>query len=137
MSDMKFSVKKKKKITVTFQIGGEPADDFQYTFTAPKRAGMLTPVLDRRDGMDQVGVVRAQYDWLREGLRQPEKDENGQTVTDDSGDPLWDESQWERIMDRLRDPDDDLDSDDIEGVIEWISEKINDRPTTSRRGSGR
>jgi hypothetical protein len=130
MADIEFDVAVRRSEPITFTLGGksalleeavperddEPArdevrgkDDHVFTFNPPKSAIMLMPVLEATDGNMGVGMTKATFDWLGEGLS---KEDN------------------ERILRRLKDKADDLDVDTLSTVVEKLSEKVAARPTT-------
>lgn len=90
-------------------------DDDEYVFTPPKVAGLVLDAFNGDDDDDtrQRSAAQAAFDWLYDGL--PEDDAD-------------------RIVARLRDPDDPLDLPDLVEVIKWLLSKVSGRPTTSRRG---
>lgn len=86
-------------------------DGDEYTFTPVKTAGAVLGVV--HDGEDEL---KALFDWFDEGLS---------------------EEDSQRIENRLRDPDDDLDIPDVANVIRALLEKVSGRPTRSSRDSRR
>lgn len=114
MADLEFKVAKRRAKPITFTLGVEPGEkateegDHVYSFTPPKSAVMMMPVLDS-DEVTDIGMTRATFDWLSEGLSEEDSD---------------------RIMARLRDPKDDLDIDTLAEVIQGLSEKVSGRPST-------
>lgn len=139
MADLEFAVAKRNNKPITFTLGGEallqdavpaieadkeagieavaeiPAiygqDDHEYKFNPPKNAVMLMPIFDRDKDDDEMGIglTRSTFDWLGDGLSE---DDN------------------QRILRRLRDSKDDLDTDTLNQVIEGLSEQVGGRPTT-------
>lgn len=98
----KFTTAAKARTAITFELDGD-----EFTFTPPKQASMILPMLD---GEDDLAVVRAGLHWLGDGL---------------------DEKQNEYLMNRLKDPKDDFDLPDLQPVIEWlIEEAAGERPTS-------
>lgn len=97
---------------ITFRL-----DDDTYTFTPPKVAGIVLDLFDVTvtPGEEEAArsAARGAFDWLSSGLPEEES---------------------ERIIGRLRDPDDPLDLPDVVEVIKWLLEKVSGRPPTSRRG---
>lgn len=81
-------------------------DGHDFTFNPPKLAGA---VLDALDAEDQGALL----DWFAQGLSKEDED---------------------FITARLRDPEDDLDVDDIGRIIQSLIEKVVGRPTKSRSG---
>lgn len=97
----KFTTAAKARTAIEFEL-----DEVLFTFKPPKTAAMVLPVLE--GGADEVSVVKAGLDWLKEGL---------------------DEGQYAAIVARLKDPKDDYDLDEFQDLIEWLVEQVgNDRP---------
>lgn len=133
MSDFEFSVAKRRTTPITFKLGGdsllEPAfspeegdserqphpavygpDPHEYVFTPPKNAVMMLPVIDPGEKeMNDLGMTKATFDWLGSGLAPSDND---------------------RIIARLRDPNDDLDVEHLADVIQALTEKVAARPST-------
>ena len=124
MADLVFDVAKKRKKPITFTLGGDNMllrkadpetetsekrgeDDNVYSFTPPKTALMLMPILEGGDP-DGMGMTRATLNWLGEGLTEEEN---------------------QRILARLKDPQDDLDVDNLTDIIKALSERVGGRPT--------
>jgi hypothetical protein len=113
-TDLEFTVAKRRAEPITFTLGVEPGQkateqsDHIYSFTPPKSAVMMMPVIDNEDTGD-LAMTRATFNWLEVGLS-----------TEDS----------ERILARLRDPADDLDVDTLAKVISGLSERASARPST-------
>lgn len=105
MSDLEFEVAKRDLRPITFKLG----DDHEYVFTPPKTAAMLMPILDPSGEDLGMDLTRATFDWLGDGLSDEDND---------------------LILERLRDPADDLDSDTLTAVVTALSEKVSGRPTT-------
>lgn len=112
MAQMEFTPKKRKKVEpVTFTLGlepdqGEHEEPHVYNFNPPKQAAMMLPVLE--SGGSDASLVTGPVRWLIEGL----------------GD-----DDTERIMGRLRDPDDDMDFEFLQGVINALVKQVSQRPT--------
>jgi hypothetical protein len=85
-------------------------DGTEFEFTAPKQAGMI---LDYLESGDEIGAL---FDWVNEGLG---------------------EDQAKVLEDRLKDPDDDFDIDELTKIAEWLVEQATGRPTKPPRGSRR
>jgi hypothetical protein len=99
-----YTTSKRKTKPIEFQIDGE-----DYEFTAPKKAVMALPVMEQDDADSMaMMVIKSQFDWLEAGLA---------------------EGQAERIKEKLSNPKDDFDMDDLERVLEWIMKQVNGRPT--------
>lgn len=106
-----FDVPKRTPTVLEFTLG----DDDLYTFTPPKTSGMLLDiVVGDPDADNNVAATRASLNWLSDGLP---------------------DDQAQRILDRLRDPDDDLDTDTLNEVIKWLVEQASNRPTRRRTAS--
>lgn len=97
-----FKTAKRRKDPIPFDLDGE-----EYTFTPPKNAMMVLPMIEENSG--DAEALRGMFDWLGAGLSQEEAD---------------------RILERLKDPQDDLDFDTVAEVIEGLMEEIGGRPTT-------
>lgn len=97
----KFKTAAKARTAIEFEL-----DEVKYTFRPPKSAAMVMPLLE--GGADDMSVVRAGLDWLREGL---------------------DDDQYTTIANRLKDPKDDFDLAEFEEIIDFLVEQAaNDRP---------
>ena len=97
----KFTTAAKARTAIEFEL-----DEVKFTFTPPKQAAMIMPVLEGSGG--DVAMVKAGLDWLRDGLA---------------------DDQYAVITSRLKDPKDDFDLEDFEAIIEWLVEQVaNDRP---------
>lgn len=98
----KFTTAAKARTAIEFEL-----DEVKYKFTPPKSAAMIMPMLEG-DG-DEMAVVRAGLDWLKAGLH---------------------EEQYDTIVGRLKDPEDDYDLDEFQELIEWLMEQkaAGDRP---------
>lgn len=140
-----FKVKKRQKIEIEFYLApeeeGSSEPDGPYHFLAPKSAMMVLPVLEDSD--DQSATLRAIFDWLGMGLNRWDwvNVQNAAPVTIAEGDssPVlvpkempedYQGPQAQRIEARLRDDGDDLDIDSLSEVIQGLTEKVADRPTT-------
>lgn len=96
---------------VTFYI-----DDDEFTFTCPKIAGAMSPLLDPRsngDGDSNLTMTKAAWEWLYTGL------------------PA---DQYDHLMARLNDEDDGLDIPDVAEVVRHLMGEATGRPTGSRSG---
>lgn len=81
-------------------------DGRAFNFTPPKLAGAVLDAMDSEDS-------GAMLDWFAGGLS--DEDETF-------------------VANRMRDPDDDLDVDDIARIVQSLIEKVVGRPTKSRSG---
>lgn len=114
--DYEFDVTPKQRKPIRFRLAGDP---HIYVFTPPKDAVLMMPVFDsatdtRQDGGLGVGLTKSTFDWLGQGLSEADHD---------------------RVIARLKNPEDDLDVEDLTAVIESLTEKVGGRPTTSKSGS--
>lgn len=98
-----FTTAKRKAKPITFTLDGD-----EYTFTPPKTAEMVLPIMETQGDQD-VAALKAQFDWLGNGLP---------------------DDQHQRLVSRLKDPEDDLDFDQIENVLGWVTKQVAGRPTT-------
>lgn len=103
MADLSFKVAKRRKDAVTFDLEGSTRT---YSFTPPKQADMVLPMLDADNDLD---AAKAAFAWLDNGLSEEDR---------------------EHISSRLKDPDDDLDIGTIEEVVSDLVEFVSGRPTT-------
>lgn len=112
--------------TIEFEIPTKDGDKETYHFDPPKIAGAMMPVLDpgasassddedeeESGGGGRVSMTQATWAWLRKGLPAEE---------------------YQRLIDRMHDEDDDLDVPDVAGVVRWLMGQVTGRPTGSRRG---
>lgn len=104
---LEFTSAKKRKEVIEFTLDGE-----LYHFTPHKTASVVLALL----GGDQTAQVKETFDWLSDGL----PDEESQ-----------------RIIDKLKDPDDEFDITDLTDVIRGLQEEIAGRPTTSSAASSK
>ncbi len=131
MADLEFDVAVRRSEPITFKLNkGSPTallepgvesenegesraevrglDDHEYVFNPPKTAVMIMPLMNGGDASG-LSLTRATFDWLGEGLS---KEDNA------------------RLLARLRDVKDDLDTSTVEKVIEKLTERVAGRPTT-------
>lgn len=85
-------------------------DGTGYEFQPPKHAAM---VLDYLENGDEMGAL---FDWVNEGLG---------------------EEQAGTLTERLQDPEDDFDIDELTKIAKWLVEQSSGRPTKLPRGSRR
>ena len=133
-----FKVKKRQKIEITFDLESPDESVETYHFLAPKSAMMVLPVLEDSD--DQSATLRAIFDWLGMGLNRWDwQNTQAAEVTTEGGAAVvvpkdmpegWVGDQVQRIERRLKDDNDDLDIDSLSEVIQGLTEKVADRPTT-------
>lgn len=107
-----FTTRAKERKVVEFEI-----DDRQMTFTMPKRSGLIISVVDRI-GTDVRGAdndsTRDLLNWIGEGLSE-------------------EDATW--LLDRLKDPDDDYDLEDVNELARYLLGQGTNRPTRRRSGS--
>jgi hypothetical protein len=107
-----FETKAREKQTVEFELDGEV-----FRFTPPKRAELIMSVVGTV-GLDKASTdtdsVRDLMNWLGEGLS---------------------EEQSARLIDRLKDPEDDFDLDQINEIARFLLGQSSNRPTRRRSGS--
>lgn len=114
-----FTAGTRKREAIPFVIEAPDGTDDTYRFTPPKIAGAMMAVLDPTstddadDGESSLSMTQATWAWLRTGLGQ---------------------EQYDRLVERLRDEDDDLDIPDVTEIVRWLMGKVSGRPTGSRRG---
>lgn len=112
MVNIDFTPKKRKAVEpITFTLGlesdqKEGDSPHVYSFQPPKQAAMFLPVIT--SGGSDSALITGPIQWLTEGLS---------------------EEDTERIMDRLRDPEDDLDFEFLQGVINQLVAQSSKRPT--------
>lgn len=91
-------------------------DDRHIVFTVPKRAGLIASVVNTV-GLDSRNLdtdsTRDLLNWLGEGMTEEDAD-------------------W--LLERLKDPDDDLDIMDVNEVAKYILGQTSNRPSKRRRG---
>lgn len=87
---------------ITFTLDGD-----EYTFTPPKAAVLAISAISGDD--DPTEQIKGMFDWLGNGMAQDQQD---------------------RLLARLRDPDDDLDLEDLSNVFQGLVEAAYGRPTT-------
>lgn len=97
-----FVTAKRKAKAITFSIDGE-----DYSFTPPKNAEMVLPVLEATGDQD-IAAIKAQLDWLGHGLA---------------------EGESERLTARLKDPDDDFDVNNLSDILQYVLKQVAGRPT--------
>ncbi len=91
-----------KQKPVTFTWDGE-----EYTFTPPKAASLALMALG--DDENEMEKIKAIFDWL--GNKMPQK-------------------QQDRLLSRLRDPEDPADLEDLMELFKALVEEVYARPTT-------
>lgn len=111
-----FRTEKERAQPIVFAID---ADEFEWT--PPKQAGLLLDTIGLgvdRERLDDARMdqVRAQIDWVSSGLHPDDRD---------------------LLLDRLRDPDDSFDVDQLVEVMKWLIEQTTARPTRRPSASSR
>lgn len=97
----KFTTAAKARTAVEFEL-----DEVKFTFTPPKQAAMIMPILE--NGTNEYAVIEAGLNWFRDGLP---------------------EDQHAIIVARLKDPKDDFDLEDFQDIIEWLVGQVSgERP---------
>jgi hypothetical protein len=102
VADISFKVAARSRKPITFDLGG----GHEYTFTPPKQAEMVLPMLDADNDLE---AARAAFEWLDKGMSEEDR---------------------AHLSARLRDPEDDLDIDVLEDVVSALVEQTGGRPTT-------
>lgn len=102
-TDLTFKVAPRRREAITFSIDGS---QHVYTFQPPKQAALVMPVIDASDDLE---AARATFAWLDQGLSEEDQD---------------------HLAARLRDPEDDLDTNVLEDIVESLVERVSGRPTT-------
>lgn len=98
---LEFKTAKKRKDVIEITIDGD-----LYHFTPQKSAGAMLALAEG----DYAQMMKKTFDWLGDGLPEPEA---------------------ERLINRLKDKDDDFDIADLQEVIRILQDEISGRPTTS------
>lgn len=108
MADLTFDIAPKRREPFTFAI---PGDEYEYTFTPPKNAILMLPLMNGGGDDGDTGVMKGAVDWIKAGLHA--------------------DGEWKRIEDRLRNPDDEFDTDPgLTTLVRKLNEFISARPTT-------
>lgn len=107
---MAFTTAVKNRDTIEFDL-----DDVTYHFTPGKRSGMTLAVMDA-DSTEgaAAGLGKGLLDWFSDGLA---------------------EGEAERLRDRLLDPKDDFDTEDLSELANAMLGAASGRPPTSRSAS--
>lgn len=99
-----FTTAKRKNKPIYFELDGE-----SFSYKPEKMASMVMPVLDADEGDEEIEAMRAQLNWLFNGLS---------------------DKQAETIKSRLLSKTDDLDYDGVTEIIEYLQEEVTGTPTT-------
>lgn len=108
LTPLEFAVEKRAVVTIPFNLKNPDGSIESYEFTAPKSAVMVMPVIEF-DGDNDREIMKATFEWLGVGL------------------PI---AQRERLIGRLKDPEDDLDIPTLSSIIEGLVERIGELPPT-------
>lgn len=99
-----YTTPKRKKVVIEFKLDGD-----DYHFTPPKNADMVLPVLKEKVTDAGLASIRAQFNWINDGLPKVES---------------------ARLLKKLQDPGDDFDWPDLEKISDWVMKQVNKgRPT--------
>lgn len=111
MAGKQFYTKEKEQKIVEFEW-----DDRPLRFTVPKKSGLIASVVNNV-GLDARSLdtdsTRDLLNWLGEGFSE-------------------EDSQW--IFDRLTNPDDTFDLEDVNEMAKYILGQASNRPSRRRRG---
>lgn len=107
---LEFTTAKRRREPITFTL-----DDEEYEFIPGKQASIALAAIEPGSKEDQqLGVFRETFDWLGNGLN---------------------DDQRQHLIDRLTDPEDDLDIDQLGDIISKLQDQVAGRPTMSPAGS--
>lgn len=105
-----FTTKERVPQVIEFDLDGE-----HYVFTVPKRSGLIMSVVTtvgiNGRGSTDADSVKDLLNWIGEGLP---------------------EDQATRLLDRLTDPNDDFDLDNINEIARFLLAESGKRPTRRR-----
>lgn len=99
-------VKARDRKTVPFRLGSNPR---VYNFHPPKFAVMMLPVMEGGGVAGNAQQMSALLEWLGAGLTAEEN---------------------QHILDRLKDPEDDLDIDALDEIVQALVGKAGGRPSS-------
>jgi hypothetical protein len=114
----------KRGADIDFDLDGET-----FTFSPPKQAALMLGMVE---GASEKGAlatflpIGSMFSWLATGLN---KEHEGSRKKP-GHDSYVEGCQACRIHERLTDPDDDLDLDQVTEVINWLLGEASGRPTT-------
>lgn len=97
---LEFKTAKKSRQPIEFTLDGD-----KYKFTPHKNAGVMLALAEG----DYAEVMKQTFDWLSDGLP---------------------EAQNKRLIDRLKDPEDEFDENDLQEIIANLQKEVAGRPTT-------
>ena len=105
-----FTTGERARQVVEFDLDGQ-----RFTFTVPKRAGLIMSVVTTvgidGKGSTESDSVRDLLNWLGDGLP---------------------EDQADQILNRLKDPDDNFDLEQINEIARYLLGQSSNRPTRRR-----
>lgn len=112
-----------RKVDIEFELDGE-----KFYFKPVKQSTQLVQMLQVKGDSTEADFERvgALLDWLAAGL---DRDYYKAYQKDPNAKPA-EGSQWKRLLDRLQDPDDELEFDTVVDVINWLQGEISGNPTT-------
>lgn len=99
-----FTTAKRRAKPITFTLDGE-----DYEFTPPKRAAAVVDLVLSGQEANGLATTRVAFDWISAGLP---------------------EEQNDRLVERLKDPEDDFDIENLENLLEWLRKRSEGRPTS-------
>lgn len=100
LMSLEFKTAKKRRDPIPFTIDGD-----SYTFTPPQTGRIAVAMMSG----DENEMIKETFDWLSNGLP---------------------EEQTKRLMDRLRDPDDEFDMEDLTQLVQGLQQEVTGRPTS-------
>ena len=98
---MAFTTGARKADPINFTLDGE-----EFEFVPPKSAKIF---LEMVDGGTVISLTKETFDWLGEGLG---------------------EEKTARLVARLKDPQDNFDTPNLEVILDYLQKKTAGRPTT-------
>lgn len=104
-----YTTKQRERKVIEFELDGD-----HYTFTSPKKSALSASTLSSigtSRAVTDAERVRDLYNWFSEGLP---------------------EDQAMRLFDRLNDPEDDFDMDDLGNIVTDLVTEGTGRPTKRR-----
>lgn len=112
-----------RKADIEFDLDGR-----KFYFKPVKQStSLISMVQVRGDDMDaDMERVGALLDWLIAGLDR----EYYKAYQKDPNTELPETSQWKVILDRLKDPDDELEFDTVVEITNWLMSESSGNPTT-------
>jgi hypothetical protein len=98
---MAFTTGTRKKDPIKFSLDGE---DFE--FIPPKSAKIFLEMVNEGS---VITLTKETFDWLGDGLG---------------------EEKTARLVERLKDPEDEFDTPNLEAILAWLQKQVAGRPTT-------